>query len=85
MEWIMEQLDTTLNIDNPYFSKCKNDCINLLFPSIMGSRRCIMTEQIISEVLHHILDFEPEQANKVKTALYIVLNKYDIAPKSTED
>ncbi len=43
-----------------------------------------MTEQIISEILHHLLDFEPEQAKKVKTALYMVLNKYEITPKSTE-
>ena len=43
-----------------------------------------MNEEIISGVLHHLLDFTPEQANRVKAALYMVLDKYDIAPKSTE-
>lgn len=43
-----------------------------------------MEEQIISEVLHHLLELEPEQARQVKTALYMVLNHYDITPKCTD-
>lgn len=43
-----------------------------------------MTEQFINEVLHHLLDLETDQARQVKTALYMVLNRYDIAPKCTE-
>lgn len=43
-----------------------------------------MIEEIISEVLHKIIDLEPEIAKRVQTALYVVLDKYDIAPKCTE-
>ena len=43
-----------------------------------------MEDQIISEVLHHLLDFAPEQANRVKSALYMVLNHYDVTPKCTD-
>ena len=41
-------------------------------------------ENIISSVLHHLLDFTPEQAKRVQSALYMVLDSYDIAPKCTE-
>lgn len=43
-----------------------------------------MQETIISEVLHQIIDFKPEELNRVKTALYAVLGKYDFSPKCTE-
>lgn len=43
-----------------------------------------MIENIISDVLGRILDFDPEQANRVKTALYVVLDKYEITQRSTE-
>lgn len=43
-----------------------------------------MEENFISDVLRKLLDFEPEQANRVKSALYMVLNHYEVTPKSTE-
>lgn len=43
-----------------------------------------MIEDIITQVTERILDFDTEQIKKVQTALYIVLNKYDIQEKSTE-
>lgn len=43
-----------------------------------------MVEEIITQVTERILDFDTEQIKKVQTALYIVLNKYDIQEKSTE-
>lgn len=41
-------------------------------------------ENIISEVLHKLIDFEPEQAKRVQNALYMVLSQYEITPKCTE-
>ena len=41
-------------------------------------------ETVISEVLRKIIDFAPEQARRVETALYMVLDKYEVTPKSTE-
>lgn len=43
-----------------------------------------MTENIITEVLHRLVDLEPEICKRVQTALHIVLCKYDISPKCTE-
>ena len=43
-----------------------------------------MTENIITEVLHKLVDLEPEICKRVQTALHIVLCKYDISPKCTE-
>lgn len=43
-----------------------------------------MIETIISEVLHKLMDFEPEQAKRVKNALMVVLDEYDISRRCTE-
>lgn len=43
-----------------------------------------MTEEIVNQVLRKLTELTPEVINSVKSALYIVLNKYDISPKSTE-
>lgn len=41
------------------------------------------TESVISNVLHHLIDFDPELLRRVQSALYVVLEEYDIAPKCT--
>ena len=43
-----------------------------------------VTENVISDVLHKVIDLDPEYLRQIKTALYMVLNGYDIAPKCTE-
>lgn len=43
-----------------------------------------MTEEVISKVLHKLIDFDPDQAKRVQQALYMVLNDYEITQKSTE-
>ena len=43
-----------------------------------------MTEQVIGEVLGKLMELDPDQLGKVKTALYMVLNRYEVKPKSTE-
>ena len=43
-----------------------------------------MIEDVITEVLRKVIDLEPEITNRFKTALYMVLNGYEITPKCTE-
>ena len=43
-----------------------------------------MIESIISEALHRMRSLSPEQGKELETVLYIVLNKYELQPKSTE-
>ena len=43
-----------------------------------------MIENIISDVLHRMInDITPEQGRQLETALYVVLDKYNISEKST--
>lgn len=42
-----------------------------------------MTEAIISEVIHGLQNLSPQQCKEVETVLYIVLDKYDLKPKTT--
>lgn len=41
-------------------------------------------ENIVCAVLHHVMDLEPEILKRVQSALYMVLDGYDVAPKCTE-
>ena len=41
-------------------------------------------ESIISAVVHHVIDLEPETIKRVQSALYMVLERYEITPKCTE-
>ena len=43
-----------------------------------------MVEDFITEVVRKVIDLEPEITNRFKTALYMVLNNYEITPKCTE-
>jgi len=41
-------------------------------------------EAVVSEVLHRVIDLEPEILKRVKNSLYMVLDKYEITQKCTE-
>ena len=43
-----------------------------------------MMEEIVNQVLRKLTEFTPDALNSVKSALYIVLNKYDITLQSTD-
>ena len=42
-----------------------------------------ITETIVSEILRR-MDLSPEEGRKLETVLYLVLNNYEIEPRSTE-